>query len=189
MESTEPMDTRLKMVEMHAFFLGRIESSIAEENFFEASWLIYACMENRFFRVLDKYKRDCKYCVKGGKCRKGSNQLAISTKIACVERLAKAGVSSVCDSFGADLFQDVRNWVKRRNKLMHDLLALGTYEEKFDNDFRSLAVDGQDVLDRLYKACEKFRAEFYADGYEFEFPEECMEGCSCKPRGKAVPTD
>lgn len=184
MESTEPMDARLKMVEMHAFFLEKIDRSINEDNFFEASWLIYSCMENRFFRVLDKYKRGCKYCVKGGKCRKGSNQLAISTKIACVERLASAHVPAVYDSFDAELIQGVRGWVKRRNNLMHDLLALDSYEEKFDNEFRSLAVDGQAVLNRLYKACERFRAEFYADGYQFVFPEECMEGCSCKPKRK-----
>ena len=48
MESTEPMDTRLKMVEMHAFFLEIIDCSINKEEFFEASWLIYSCTGNRF---------------------------------------------------------------------------------------------------------------------------------------------
>lgn len=182
MEQTEPLDKRLKMVEMHSFFLEKINSSIDEENFFEASWLIYSCIENRFFRVLDKYKRKCKYCVKGGKCRKGSNQLALSTKLACVERLVKVGEASVADSFNLELLADTRAWVKRRNGLMHDLLALETYEEKFDNDFRSLALDGREVLRRIYSSCETFRVKFFTPGYEFVFPVECMEKCACKPR-------
>ncbi len=185
MKSTEPMDVRLKMVEMHSFFQKKIDESVEAGNYFEASWLIYSCLENRFFRVLDKYKKCCKYCVKGGKCRKGNNQLAISTKIACVERLAKAGVSCISESFDSELIGMTRTWVKQRNNLMHNLLALDTYEERFDDGFRDLALDGQTILNRVYKACEKFRADYFADGYVFVFPESCMEECSCKPRNKA----
>lgn len=184
MKQNESIDVRCDMATMHDFFLNKIDESIKGGLYFEAAWLIYSCLENRFFRVLDKYKRNCKYCVNGGKCRKGSNQLAIGTKIKCVERLYNADVSRVRSSFSAELFAEVRLWVTLRNKLMHNLLSLEHYEEHFDNDFKELALNGKKVVDDVYDACTKFRAAFFEPGYEFIFPESCMEQCPCKPRNQ-----
>ena len=61
MESTEEKDIRERMVDMHQFFIDRIDVAVRSERFIEASWLIYACIENRFFRILQKYKSQCKY--------------------------------------------------------------------------------------------------------------------------------
>ena len=52
MKSTEKMEERLNLVDMHDFFLKKIDDAIGEERYIEASWLIYSCMENRFFRTL-----------------------------------------------------------------------------------------------------------------------------------------
>ena len=172
------------MATMHDFFLGKIEYAVKEGNHFEACWLIYACLENRFFRVLDKYKRNCKYCIKGGKCRKSTNQLALSTKVACVERLFKANVECISNSFEQSIFDETRQWVKERNCLMHNLLALGEYEKHFDNDFKKLSEEGVVLLDRVYGACTAFRRIFFSEKCVFEFPEECMNACICKPRDK-----
>ena len=184
MKQNEPLEIRCELATMHDYFLNKIEKSIDGKLYFEAAWLIYSCLENRFFRVLDKYKRSCKYCVKSGKCRKGSNQLAIGTKIKCVERLYDAGVSCIRSSFSTELFAEVRAWVKLRNKLMHNLLSLEHYDEHFDNDFKELALSGKKVVDDVYEACTIFRAAFFEPGYEFRFPESCMEQCPCKPRNQ-----
>lgn len=178
MKSTEDYSVRLKMVSMHQFFIDKVDDALDSDKYFEASWLIYSCLENRYFRVLDKYKRKCRYCVKGGKCRKGSNKLAISTKISCVERLAKRGVECAKPFSGA-LIEDTRAWIKRRNRLMHNLLSLEDYQDKFDSEFKKLAIDGKAILEKTYAACSEFRAIFYRDDYVFEFPEECMEACLC----------
>lgn len=184
MKQNESLELRCEMATMHDFFLSKIDESIEGELYFEASWLIYSCLENRFFRVLDKYKRECRYCRKGGKCRKGSNQLAISTKIGCVERLYKAGVGCISNSFLSEIFGEVKTWVKSRNNLMHNLLSLEHYEDHFDNDFKELALSGKRIVEDVYEACTKFREAFFQPDYKFVFPESCMEECPCKSHQK-----
>lgn len=145
---------------MHDFFLSKINESIEEGLYFEATWLICSCPENRFFRVLDKYKRECKYCHKRGKCRKGSNQLALSSKVSCVERLCKENVSCISDSFPGKIFGEVRAWIKLRNRLMHNLLSSEHYEDDFDNDFKELALSGKIIVKDVFDACTQFREAF-----------------------------
>lgn len=171
MKQNESLELRCEMATMHDFFLNKIDESIEGGLYFEASWLIYSCLENRFFRVLDKYKRECKYCRKGSKCRKGSNQLAISTKVKCVERLCDAGVECISDSFSSEIFDEVKAWIKLRNSLMHNLLSLEHYEDHFDKDFKELALNGKRIVEDVYEACTKFREAFFQPDYEFVFPE------------------
>ena len=87
-KSTESLKVREQMVDMHQFFIDKIDEAVESQRYIEASWLIYSCIENRFFRILQKYKKQCKYCKGKSKCKKNRNELAISTKIACVERFA-----------------------------------------------------------------------------------------------------
>lgn len=177
MKSTEDKKEREKMVDMHQFFIDRIDAAIESQRYIEASWLIYACIENRFFRVLKKYKNQCKYCT--GKCKKNRNELAISTKISCVERLCENNVECLSKSFKIDQINEIRQWVKERNKMMHELLSLSTYEN-MDDRFKESAIKGQSLLSDLYKSCTEFRKIFYSDDYVFVFPEIAMEGCRCK---------
>lgn len=179
MQSTEKIEERLERVDMHDFFLKRIDEAINEERYIEVLWLIYSCMENRFFRTLQKYKKQCKYC--NGKCKKNKNELAISTKIDCVRRLVENNVSCISESFTTELLENIKLWVKNRNNMMHDLLSLETYQD-MDNRFKTSSIKGKALLDQLYFACTLFRKKFYADDYEFVFPEIAMDGCSCKPR-------
>lgn len=179
MKSTEKKEERLERVDMHDFFLQKIDKALEDERYIEASWLIYACMENRFFRTLQKYKEQCKYCK--GKCKKNRNELAISTKIACVKRLAEANVTCISESFSITLLERTRLWIKERNSLMHDLLSLKTYKN-MDERFKESAISGKAILTDLYTACTSFRKKFYTDDYKFTFPNEAMEGCSCKPK-------
>ena len=181
MQSTEEKAVRLKHVDMHDFFLNRIDTSIEEERYIEASWLIYSCLENRFFRTLQKYKKQCKYCKGKSKCKKNKNELAISTKIDCVKRLIENNVPCISESFTIDQLDSIKKWVKKRNNMMHDLLSLSTYQN-MDENFKESAINGKQLLDDLYESCTSFRSKFYADGYEFIFPDEAMEGCACKPR-------
>lgn len=181
MQSTEEMQERLERVDMHDFFLQRIGDAINSERYIEASWLIYSCMENRFFRTMQKYKKQCKYCK--GRCKNNKNELAISTKIDCIKRLVKKEVSCISESFSIELLEDIRLWVKKRNAMMHDLLSLNTYQD-MDAQFKKISESGNELLDKLYASCTKFRSKFFAEGYEFIFPEAAMEECSCKPKNK-----
>lgn len=179
MQSTESKEQRLKRVDMHDFFSQKINSAMEAERYIEASWLIYSCFENRYFRTVEKVKGFCKYS--GGKCKKSGNELALRTKVKCLQRLAESNCSCIRDNFTDELFEKTLKWVKARNKLMHDLLRLEEYAE-MDEKFKSSAEEGVELLEETYKACTGFRASFYDDDYSFVFPDECMEKCSCKPR-------
>jgi hypothetical protein len=176
MNSVEDKETRFEMVDMHQFFIDKIEVAICEKRYIEASWLIYSCMENRFFRVLCKYKNQCDYCK--GKCKKDNNELSIRTKIACVKRLCESGVSCISESFSIGQLDEISNWINQRNKMMHDLLCLDTYK-KTDEKFKSSALEGKALLDGLYKSCTEFRKLYFDSEYIFEFPKEVMCKCAC----------
>lgn len=180
MKSTEKIEDREKRVDMHNFFISKIDEAMKNKRYIEASWLIYSCFENRYFRTVEKIKGQCKYS--GGKCKKQSNELALRTKIVCVQRLAN-DVTCTCfvNNFPNELLEKTKKWVKDRNTLMHNLLQL-EYYENMDAEFEKIAADGRALLDQTYASCTKFRKEFYADEYEFVFPESAMERCSCKPR-------
>ena len=178
MRSTEKLETRLERVTMHEFFLKRINKAIAGQNYIEASWLVYACLENRYFRTIAKIKEYCKYSH--GKCRKSGNELALRTKIGCLQRLYEAGCPCILNAFDLTLFDETKKWVKERNVLMHNLLRLDGYEN-IDEQFKEIAIRGSQILDRTYACCTEFRKLYYNKEYEFVFPEEAMEKCSCKP--------
>lgn len=180
MNSTEKIEDRKKRVDMHNFFIAKIDDAMENKRYIEASWLIYSCLENRYFRTIEKIKSQCKYS--GGKCKKSSNALALRTKIVCVQRLAN---DTTCEcffnNFPDELFEKTKKWVKARNNLMHNLLQL-EYYENMETEFEEIAFNGKALLDQTYTSCTRFREEFYTDGYTFVFPESAMERCSCKPR-------
>lgn len=177
MNSTEDMERRLEMRDMHDYFLSKIMGAMGDENYFEAAWLEYSCLENRYFRTIDKYKKSCKYCK--GKCKSKKNELALRTKVRCVQRLMDAGVRCISESFSQELISNTLSWIKKRNNLMHSLLALETYQDSFDHSFQELASEGYDLVVQTYQSCTKFRAIFFSEDYIFNFPEECMEKCAC----------
>lgn len=179
MKSTEKIEERMKRVDMHEFFLQRINDAIKMENYIEASWLIYSCFENRYFRTVEKIKGQCKYS--GGKCKKTTNELALKTKVRCLQRLSDAGCSCIKNAFSNELFAKTLLWIKKRNTMMHNLLQLEIYEN-MDKQFEENAKEGLVLLNRTYASCTLFRKLFYTDGYKFIFPEEAMDKCSCKPR-------
>ena len=184
MKSNESRAVRLEMVDMHKFFLDKIEYAVSNGDYFQSSWLVYSCLENRYFRTISKFKNQCKYCTGKSNCKKKNNSLSINTKIKCIQRLYEHNVLCITQAFHADLFQRTLNWTKTRNKLMHDLLALNEYQSEYDDKFKTMSDEGYEIIHETYDACTKFREIFYADGYEFVFPEECMEDCRCKPKEK-----
>ena len=180
MQSTEQKGERLKRVDMHNFFMEKIDDAMKSKRFIEATWLIYSCFENRYFRTIEKIKSQCKYS--GRKCKKASNELALSTKISCIKRLSEdSSCTCFSNNFPAQLLDDTKLWVKERNRLIHNLLQL-EYYENMDAEFEECAIKGQALLQRTYDCCTRFRKDFYTEGYVFAFPASAMEGCSCKPR-------
>jgi hypothetical protein len=181
MESKESFDERLKRVDMHDYFLDKIDNAMKSGNYITASWLIYSCLENRYFRILLKFRDKCKYNRSKSKCdHSNKNTLALCTKIHCVQRLHENNVECIKQNFRFDLFNETTDWVKSRNELMHNLLALEEYTLT-DEKFKQNAESGLKLLKETYESCTKFRKHFYEESYIFEFPSEAMEKCPCKP--------
>ena len=88
--------------------------------------MIYSSFENRYFRTVEKIKAQCKYSK--GKCKKTSNELALRTKVRCLQRISEADCSCIKNAFPDELFAETLSWVKKRNLMMHNLLQLETYE-------------------------------------------------------------
>lgn len=179
MESTEEQTIRIDMVEMHQYFIEKINDAIRDKRAVEAVWLIYACLENRYFRIIKKFKHLCSKCSKNSKCRSNKNQLALATKIKCVQRLCLAGVPCISNSFDEELFSDTLKWVKTRNLLTHQLLSLDSYQNTYEKSFLELATSGVIILNTTYQSCTTFRKLFYDKDYTFVFPPSCMDECPC----------
>ncbi len=189
MNSTESKESRIKRVDMHKYFLDRIKKSMEEKNYITASWLIYSCFENRYFRTVQKVREYCAYCRSKSKCNhKRKNELSIKTKIKCLQRLHENSADCISESFRYELFQETIDWVGYRNTLMHDLLVLDYYEET-DDMFKTCAENGLKLLNETYNSCTKFRRKFYDPKYKFEFPKAAMDGCPCRPKPKEKPED
>lgn len=185
MKSTESMESRRERVDMHAYFLNRIDVAMKNKNYIEASWLIYACFENRYYRMVEKVRSSCTYCRSKSKCnKKGKNELALTTKVKCIQRLYEQDVSCIKNAFRNELFSETIAWIDKRNNLMHELLSLKFYQNT-DERFKQSAEEGLKLLNETYTSCTEFRRLFYDDKYNFVFPELAMDGCSCKPREKA----
>lgn len=178
MDSTEDMSERLKMVDMHDYFIKQIDKEMKEKEYITACWLIYSCLENRYFRTVKKLKRFCDASSKSEQCKSEKNKIALSTKIHCIKRLYDNNVSCIHDTFEEKLFDDTINWIKKRNELMHNLLSLEEYKN-CNEEFKKCAKDGKRLLTKTYTACTAFRKEFYDKNYKFEFPERAMKECRC----------
>ena len=182
MRSIEKKEERLKHVDMHDYFLDRIKNDMKNGNYIEASWLIYSCLENRYFRTLQKYRDKCDYCRSKSKCNHTlKNELALVTKVKCVKRLYENNVPCIKNCFRYELFDETIKWIEKRNALMHELLSLEYYQDT-DNRFEDSAKVGFDILMETYKSCTGFRKAFFDNGYVFDFPKPAMDGCKCKPK-------
>lgn len=182
MDSTEKMTDRLERVDMHSFFLEKIRLSIEKEKYVEAVWIIYSCLEERYFRTIKKINGQCRYS--GKTCGRDDNKLALSTKIDCIKRLAQdENAECFNKNFSEELFNRTKTWVHKRNSLMHNLVQAKVYEENY-TEFENLAKEGSEILQETYKCCTEFRKDFYSEGYEFIFPKNAMEQCNCNPNNK-----
>ena len=181
MKSTEKKEERIQRVDMHEFFLTKINDAMKENRYIEASWLIYSCLENRYFRTVEKIKSQCAYSK--GNCKKKDNRLALSTKVKCIQRLSNLGCECFSISFSDELFEKTKKWIKKRNILMHNLLQLDYYEN-MDKEFEKISNEGLQILNDTYASCTKFREKFYDEKYTFVFPKEAMEACYCNSDNK-----
>jgi hypothetical protein len=115
-------------------FIGRIDTSIASGHFFEASWYIYAALEDRLISMLQQT---------------GGATFASGKKITMLgPKIGELDARQSSDQLLAANFPKARiqAWGKRRNDLMHGMADGSLAIEQIDADARSLATDGRALL-------------------------------------------
>jgi hypothetical protein len=189
MKPKDSYEVRTEMADMHSEFIDRLNSAVSEARYIEASWLCYAIFEQRIWRVIEKI---IDKCPKDGKT--DTRPVSISVRIDCIKKLMKykyAGIEKV----DTDALVRVKNWCSRRNKLVHALVDIKRYRT-MDDEFRELALCGQDLVKELYEKVGTYRTFFNNEIDNLpEFPKEyisnikdkegnkkCIQGCArnCK---------
>ncbi len=177
MIATEDISTRKEMVLMHNEYLSRLEKAMKEENYIEASWLCYAIMEQRVNRLIMKHIR---YCPK--KEKTDQYPVSINTRLNCIKNL----ISKNFNGYGIldlNLFLNISDWCKLRNNLTHSLISLNKYK-KYDEEFKNLALNGYELVKKMYDESSKYRIWWYkSDICTEEFP------CGCKNNSKCLKMD
>ena len=173
MIASENIKMRQEMVIMHNEYLQRLEESMNEKNYIEASWLCYAIIEQRINRLIEKH---IKHCPK--KINTKGYPVSINTRLKCIQNLIKLNYNG-CGQLDYDLFLKSAKWCKNRNNLTHDLVNLKKYK-KYDEEFKQLAVEGFQLVKKLYKEISKYRNWWYKSEECLErFPYDCKNQVQC----------
>lgn len=170
----KPMDSekdRNEMVEMHNKYIKHLENAIKEKQYIEASWLCYSIFEQRINRLIKKHLKNCPKEKKVN-----GYPVAISTRINCIMELIKSKYGGY-EKFELNLFERIKEWCDKRNKLVHDLVNLERYK-KYDLEFKNLALEGVPLVKELYEEMNVYRKWWYnIEKIEDQFPKF---KCKCK---------
>lgn len=172
MEPRETLDQLLQMAEMHDDMINAIEEAIAAGDYVEACWYEYGCLESRVGRMIEKVIEGC---PKGP--RNNTRAVGITTKVECLSRLAVNGHPFFDRNDQGSLGQ-VKEWIKRRNRLVHKLVTLEEYRASA-SEFEKLANDGLRHVRRAYSIAAKVRSRFYDTEVITPFDDS---KCQCKVR-------
>lgn len=115
-------------------FTGRIDTSIASGHFLEASWYIYAALEDRLISMLQQT---------GGATSASGKQIKMLGP-----KIGELDARQSSDQLLAANFPktEIEAWGRRRNDLMHGMADGSLTIAQIDADARSLAIDGRDLL-------------------------------------------
>lgn len=170
--SIESYEYRCKMAVMHDDFKKRLEKAYNSEQYVEVTWLCYAIFEQRIHRLIKKHINKCPRPKKTN-----TDPVSISTKICCIRKLTKVGYGAY-SNFDMKLLDEISKWCKSRNSLVHSLLDVSTYRN-YDKDFKTLASEGVQLVDRLYEESTKVRDWYYVENFG-KFPDikcKCTQRC------------
>ncbi|MDD9744728.1 MULTISPECIES: hypothetical protein [Marinovum] len=126
-------------------FIDRIDASIASDHFFEASWYVYAALEDRLISMLQQSG--------GSTFASGKPIKMLGPKIGELDK-RQSGDPLLAANFPKT---EVEAWGKRRNDLMHAMADGSLTIEQIDADAKSLAIDGRDLLRNVAAAAMRLK--------------------------------
>ena len=125
---------------LYESFIERIDHHASSGNFFEASWYIYAVLEDRLISMLQN---------SGGSTQSNGNPIRmLGPKLSTLKARATSD-TLLAVNFPHDAIFD---WKERRNDLMHAMAEGSMDIDQIDESAKSLAEDGQELV-RTVSAC------------------------------------
>lgn len=135
--------------------IGRIDEALENEFWLEASWIIYAMFEDRCSSLLEK---------SGGAIPSKNGFVSIHRKIEELKARASKNqfLAQVTELPG--LLQEVNDWKKDRNTMMHSLVEMPREWSVIDSETKQLAKQGRNLLGRFSSAAMKVRKKYVKAG-------------------------
>ncbi|MCP4099542.1 MAG: hypothetical protein GY748_25255 [Planctomycetaceae bacterium] len=126
-------------------FIDRIDQYVSSGHFFEASWYVYAVLEDRMISMLQN---------SGGATQSNGQPIRmLGPKLTTLQN------RTTSDSLLAANFPYTKlvSWKDRRNSLMH-AMAEGTMNiQQIDSDAEALATDGQDLIREICSGATRLK--------------------------------
>ena len=151
----ESLEIRKEMVHMHNEYLSKLNIAMQTQNYIEASWICYSIFEQRTTRVIEKFIMKCPLKKRQNK---KPETASISTRLKCIKDLSKSNYLFL-EEIDTKLLENILKWCNTRNSLVHDLVSLERYK-KFDEEFKQLAIEGNELVFKYYKQIENFRIKY-----------------------------
>ena len=115
-------------------FIERIDRHVASGNFFEASWYVYAVLEDRLISMLQN---------SGGSTQSNGNPIRMLGPKLSILKTRAASDALLDANFPHDAIFD---WKERRNDLMHAMAEGSMDIDQIDEAAKSLANEGQELV-------------------------------------------
>lgn len=125
---------------LYESFIERIDRHVSSGSFFEASWYVYAVLEDRMISMLQN---------SGGATQSNGNPIRMLGR-----KLSTLKTRAECDALlDANFPHDaIFDWKERRNNLMHAMAEGSLNIDQIDEYAKSLAEEGQELV-RKVSAC------------------------------------
>ncbi len=144
MKNKETIENRKQMAVMHDSMIDKLDKAMRSKEYVEASWLCYSIFEQRTTRIIMKHIHKCPRQDRS----KEKKNAGIRTRIDCILRLSKQEYGAY-KYMNGNVFRKVKQWCDERNKLVHSLLDLDSYQ-KYDKAFKNLAEEGYSLVPQVY---------------------------------------
>lgn len=148
-----------KKRQMHAKLFGYTKRAIENEYYFEALVFEYASIEERTKRIMKSLNMIC-YMPK---MYKDQPYIGLTSILTCLESFTKDETIFKDSKFGAtrvarkETIEKVKDWIDKRNLMIHQLYASPDGYEKILKHAAQLAAEGYDHVDLFHREATRIK--------------------------------
>ncbi|PCE32690.1 hypothetical protein BZL54_08540 [Burkholderia ubonensis subsp. mesacidophila] len=128
--------------------LSRIDESIKQEFYLEASWLVYAILEDRLVSALDE--------TGGAVTANGKPIRMLGPKLVALEARRQETLN-LRKAFFGDMLSKLDAWKEQRNELMHAMADESKEIPEIDAFAARVAISGRELARDFCSACRRLK--------------------------------